>query len=274
MDLNSVVKDCQSVIEHVLEKIRSKRKIETFDIAILGLLISQRNKADSINILFENSKYSEIPILYRTFFEQEMYLKFIFQKNTIERAKVFYLHEKYLNVTKTDNIIKSLGKDSKKALHLKAIVDQKIKEDNSNFNNFEELYKDRCERYEKYFKGIEKKKIRKKSWYSFENKSISNMKNLMKSLGSGEFYDGTYGLSSDAVHGSNAPGILKLVDIDKEKSIGNLTESVPIPEWVLENIRSALYLELIEFIKFYKIDKDKDMRSLKAKIEINTLLQH
>jgi hypothetical protein len=274
MDLNSVVKDCQSVIEHILEKIKSERKIEIFDIAMLGLLTSQRNKADSINILFKNSKYSEIPILYRTFFEQEMYLKFIFQKNTIERAKVFYLHEKYLEVTKIDDVIKSLGQNSQEALNIKTIVDQKIKEEDSSFNDFEEKYSNYCERYEKYFKGIKKKKIRKKAWYSFENKRIATMRDLMKNLGSGEYYDGIYGISSDEVHGTTASKILRLVDIDKKSSVGNLIESVPIPDWNLKAIRSALYLELINLIKFYKIDNEEEMRVLKMKIKINTLLKH
>lgn len=273
MSLDQTVKDCQTVINAILKELHSSL-LKTSDISILSLFISQRRKADTINLLYKSKRYSEIQILERSFLEQEVYFKFILEKNTAERGKVFYLHQKYTDLVKVKQALDSLS-NREEAKEQWKIVNKEIKNDKSVFKNFQDIYDNFEIKYKQYFPNVKLRELRRLPWYSFED-STHKMRifELMKSQGMGDLYFGIYKVVSDDVHGSRAPGLLKLLNVDKEKQIAHLAETVPIPTNELQAIRTALEGEMMLLIKYYKIMNSEKIKDLITKIQINAYIKN
>lgn len=167
-------------------------------------------KADSISIIVKKSSIDPAKVILRSIFETHLYLDYITEKETVDRAMSFLVWETkkkiqlldtYNDNTNLNNALKSkLRKD--KSLDENGILDG-IPNLNSEIENLEELL--RQEEYQnanEEYHRIKKLDNRKPNWYRLFD-GPKNIQQLADYLNMGFMYEVLYRHWSGSVHGTD-----------------------------------------------------------------------
>lgn len=71
-----------------------KKEVENQDLVIRTLYFDLVTKAETISFLYENKKSDDIGMIFRSFIELYMYLKYILEKNTVNKARACFYWQK------------------------------------------------------------------------------------------------------------------------------------------------------------------------------------
>ncbi|KRM91481.1 DUF5677 domain-containing protein [Liquorilactobacillus cacaonum] len=259
MSLKSTIKDCQTLIEFDNGDVLKEK-----DIVIFSLFSGLNEKAKTINVLDEAKQYSDFSIIVRSFIEQLSYLNYILKENTVNRAQMYLMFQKYNDCLKVKKYIELPTANKDEVEKFKEKINIKIKKDDGNFNSFEDQFN--------YFeaKYIEllppDTKPERTSWYSVENNKkngINNFRELMNDLEMLPVYLGLYATMSNAVHGSDATSHFEVID---ENTFGYVVNDM---NEIVEMVDAYLRSEFISVAKYYRILNKGKFKAIYEKFKIN-----
>ncbi len=274
MSLEETIKDNEKLIDKLFENnsVFSKQKLTPSDVAIISLYYSALSNAKAIRILVNNGLTNVTDTLLRTFLEQSVYLTYIFQDNTENRAELLFFYEKMNSHTKALNIVKKLT-DKKLAQNMKQYIDNQIKNDPSETSNLEESTEYFKQRYDQLFpRNIPNKNKIKQHWYNAEpDYKNTSFNQLCKSLGIKDLYLGMYSPYSDNTHGVNGITNFKFKHHSDEF---NMIIEMYDKSNELTMLESELNLMFIRMASYYKIDDVNSWaKTIYQKIKCNVLLE-
>ncbi|MDQ1005424.1 hypothetical protein QFZ28_006002 [Neobacillus niacini] len=167
------------------------------DAVVLGLLENLINHSKSIVILLENKHHSSLDSILRTVFENFVYLKFIFQKDTTRRARSY----DYSNRIKIIGLAEKLTEDSMDGVKMREFLemgkDTVLKEITKGIDD--EFKANTINGYLKEI-GMQRKE---QKWYNLDGKT-NNLKAVCSQLDLLVQYDLLYPILSIETHGKNA----------------------------------------------------------------------
>lgn len=274
MSLEVTINDNEKLIDKLFENnsVFSKQKLTPSDVAIISLYYSAISNAKAIRILVNNDLTNVTDTLLRTFLEQSVYLRYIFQNNTKARAELLFFYEKMNSHTKALNVARKLT-DKKLAQNMKRQIDNQIKSDPSESSNLEESTQYFKKRYDKLFpRNIPDRKKIKQHWYNAEpDYKNTSFNQLCKNLGIKDLYLGMYSPYSDNTHGVNGIANFKVKHHDDEF---NMTIEMYDKSSELTMLESELNLMFIRMASYYKIDGVNSWaKTIYSKIWCNVLLK-
>ncbi len=120
-----------------------KKEVENQDLVIRTLYFDLVTKAETISFLYENKKNDDIGMIFRSFIELYMYLKYILEKNTVNKARACFYWQKHQNIKILNNNLELMDSEEKQ-LALKEIDDSLRNSNNSYYDDLS-TYKDYIE---------------------------------------------------------------------------------------------------------------------------------
>lgn len=268
MELDIIVRDCNKLLEIVMDNSFKDRKFEVYDSAIIGLWHSLIQKGDTVDTLFKNKKYSCLYIIERSFLEQTAYLKFILKKNSIMRARALFYYQKFNDYKKLKGEIdrEEFGDDTEK---FKEMADNEVLKDKGPSKNLDEAFAYFKEKYIGLFPTDRCRPDKGDDWYNFEGQTnYPHLIELMKGIGMNNEYLIYRNVSND-VHGSSAPKNVQLSNVDVDTQTADISIGDIIPTEIKQSIYESLYQLFNLFAEFYKVDKITEVKTLKEKNLIN-----
>lgn len=242
-----------SILKEYFEK--KEHEFRNQDLVVLGLYIEMINKTNSINLLLENNMTSGTESIGRSIFEIFVYLKFIFEKDTKNRAMSFILKE---NIRERNFLKKLKGNDwesneTRKALGitLQNILDEESKHNDS---HMEKEWKER-------YRNIHQER-NPKNWYDFDGKT-NNFYLLCKKMDYIGYYNTIFRILSADTHSTDIARNFHLEDgfiaILKNKDTGQSLEAI---------VQFFLYEIMMDILKFY------NLKNLKRQVDITLKLNY
>lgn len=274
MSLEVTINDNEKLIDKLFENnsVFSKQELTPSDVAIISLYYSALSNAKAIKLLTDNDLTNVTDTLLRTFLEQSVYLTYIFQKNTKDRAELLFFYEKMNSHTKALNMVKRLT-NKKLAQNMQREIDNQIKNDPSETSSLEESTKQFEKRYDELFpRNILNRDKIKQHWYNAEpNFKNTSFNQLCNSLGIKDLYLGMYAPYSDNTHGVNGIANFKVKPNGNEY---NITIEMYDKSSELTMLESELNLMFIRMASYYKIDGVNSWaKTIYSKIYSNVLLK-
>lgn len=271
LTLTSTINDCQRLLDYMWNSITKDQPLNDTNSSIIGLWDSIINKAETVQILCDNKHYGDIRIIIRSFIEQYAYLKFILQRNTSRRAKVFLYHQRYTDDLNAQKLIDSDVMGSA-ATEFKTNVDNAVKATPAHRENLESELAYFKDKYLSFLPdGVKKQNVDK--WYSFEKlNKYNSLKDLMNDLGNGDLY-WLYKVNSNIVHGADAPGNIHLSNVDPVKGTTDVALSYSLYESDIHLIESMLGDSFFDLATYYRLLKQSDIKAIAAKMRINAALR-
>lgn len=260
------------------------RKFEVEDTAILTLLSAMLDKVQTMEHLNKHRLPTEINTIFRTLIEQHFYITYIFQKYTPQRARAYFLHQRYEEFKKSMDVIARL-KDRSLAKAVADSVNEKIQNSPSKGNTLQE----ELERYEvEYLKLFEAARIRnggrripgqkgknKLNWYNTEFKGLNTILDLSREIGEEELYFSFYGPLSMDVHGVDSPANIKIENIiDPDRNIAMVVLNAGHDEETTVDLAMALTTQaILKVARYYDMENTEAFRTFKNKYVININLR-
>lgn len=242
--LEYLIRQVDKTIETVFKEAIDNREAEWnySDASVIGFLQNLRALGASIFLLQDNESYAGIESLIRVSFENYVFLKYILQKDSLNRATAYILSDVKFQKKYYDILIQQ-GKTGREIRELLSVTIDEISEGAGNLTNPE--YIERLnDRYASCFGG----RI-PKIWYNFDNKT-NNFEQLCNKMGDSAMYNILYRLFSRETHSAKVNDMFSY-----EKNMVTLN-----PPYISDEMtESAICLFLIESIrKVYKYYELKD----------------
>lgn len=217
--------------DEAIEKyVDAKEKINTGKAAAIALLNSYSSKMNDINLLLRNYRYSSANIVMRTAFENEIYIRYIFERqNRRETRGTAYFYSDFQKLSdylahmdstesfNSEDIINSINNSP----HIKALGP--FRNLNDYLNHFRQHFRE-CFRFNgnENTKGLrfrifsesepfQQCKIDKWKWYN-DDKKTPNFRSLVMRLHCSDEYMALYSPTSDAIH---SDGLRSSLDVKK-----------------------------------------------------------
>ena len=197
--------------------VNTKEKIKPSKAAIIALLNSYASKMSDVNFLIKNKRYASANIIMRTAFENEIYIRYIFERNGRRdtRATAYFysdfqkLSDYLAHLDSTDNfnskeLIDSMNNAEKNVLGKFSSVNEYLNHFRQNFRkcfrfNGNEKTKGLNFRLFNDTEPFQQCKIDRWKWYN-DDKSTSNFRSLVLRLKYADEYMALYSPTSDAIH--------------------------------------------------------------------------
>lgn len=219
--------------DEAIEKyVDAKEKISTGKAAAIVLLNSYLSKMSDINLLLRHHRYSSANIVMRTAFENEVYIRYIFERrNRLETRGTAYFYSDFQKLSdylahmdstesfNSEDIINSINSSP----HIKALGPFRNLTDY--LNHFRQQFR-KCFRFNgnENTKGLrfqtfndsepfQQCKIDKWKWYNDDNKT-PNFRSLVMRLHYSDEYMALYSPTSDAIH---SDGLRSSLDVKKHR---------------------------------------------------------
>ncbi|PAD67013.1 hypothetical protein CHH83_20820 [Bacillus sp. 7586-K] len=261
--LSKILIETDKVTKNVLKKCFEinypEKEINIHDAMILGLLEDMIGKTKSLVTLIQNQDYNVLAAITRMIFESHIYLKFILDKETVNRASSYFFSMKIDEIKLFDSLIEQslVGREIRKFL---SIDRTKFLEQNSKHIN--EQYRRDVEH--DYLKALNLKS-KKDKWYNYNGK-IRSFRDLCKHLNMEKEYVLLYKTFSKEIHSQEA---LKYFSFEKnmitvlEKQDNSELYTSSVSLFLIETVR-AIYT----YYDLYK-DKREFNNILKLNYQIN-----
>lgn len=270
MSLGSITKDCDILIKKIFEDVMTnpEKTLHDYDISIFTLFLSLNDKLKAIGSLIELKNMSSAHIIVRSFIEQSVYLEFILESNTERRGKALFLFESYDGIKKSKYALDNLN-NREFAEQLRVQVDQKAKESESPRNTLQEELDYTSNVYKSMFPTNTKSKYYR-YWFDFERPgTLDNFQELAKKMNKFDLYLSFYKPTSNAVHGSDATSLLRIINRDFERREGEIVVKSIMEQGTLDSIESITVTIFEKLSKHYRYTKNHEISSLITKQKIN-----
>lgn len=255
---NLIINHADKTTEKVLNKFNKEKETLQFDIqdmVIMGLFEDILGKIKTLKTLFEVNQLDAINIILRSAFEGYVYLSFILEKDTVNRAKAYA----YKNKIEEIKILKSLTENNSTGKKMRKYIGRSIEEINVMYSQIitEDSYKKMQNKYKELYSSKELKKF----WYDFDDKTKS-FEQLCIKMDMEEKYSLIYRLFSKDVHSNRA---LSKVKISENEVVVGLFDND------MELQKSLSGLILIEIVRdiFTNYNLKKDLSLFNYNININ-----
>ncbi|EMW6058972.1 hypothetical protein AAFD91_002303 [Enterococcus faecium] len=205
----------RKITEFVMETPpKGKEEVENHDLVIRTLYFDLVTKAETINFLYENGESDDIGMIFRSFIELYMYLKYILEKNTVNRARACFYWQKYNNIKILNDNLELMDSEEKQ-LTLKEIDDSLRNSINSHYDDLS-TYRDYIETQINSCYTNNTSLRNRKNWWNESADKQSGIRSLFKYLKEEQVYAAIYKKYSTSSHGLS---VLGNMDVTKN-SIG------------------------------------------------------
>ena len=186
--------------EVFLARLNHEKSMDTHNITIKVLYYDLIEKVDTIIFLYESQKTSNIGMIFRSFLELSMYLKYILEndKKVEVRGRACFYWQRYNSVRIFNDTLRQFSE--KDQSRFKSDLDKRIRDIEH------EHYNDR-ETYESYIESQinscyeNTREISKRKYWFNEDGKTNTIRSLFKYLGTIEDYDSYYSKYSSSSHG-------------------------------------------------------------------------
>lgn len=245
----------QNVFSNYFDINQPEKQFDVHDAAIIGLLEDMIGKTNSLILLLEHESFNGADSLTRMMMENFIYLKFILQKDTVNRARSYYFSLKVRQVKFYKQMIEQsvLGSELRKYLNLSV---DKINE------KFPKLADESIVEVleQNYLNSLNHKDQRQK-WYSIK-KEINSFRALCGYLGFEKEYVLLYQSFSGEVHALEAANYFEFEEdmVMVQRKEGEIATHVTIV--------SRFLLEVIKNVYSYYNLKD-DLKKFNTSLKLN-----
>lgn len=249
----------KSIFKEYFEK--EEHEFRNQDLVVLGLFIEMINKTKSLNLLLEHNMTSGTDSLGRSIFEIFVYLKFILEKDTKNRAMSFLLKEN-LRERNFLKIMKGHDRESRETRKVLGITLQHILKEEAKYNDSHKEAEWK-ERYKSIHRNLDKLP---KNWYDFDGKTNSFYA-LCRKMNYIGYYNTVFRLLSADTHSTDIARNFHIEDdyiaILREKDIGQSVEPI---------VQFCLYEIMMDVLFFYKLTelRKEVNKSLRLNRNLNT----
>jgi hypothetical protein len=269
MSLEASVDDAFKIRNYIIKNCFSETDpFDPVDDAIISLFNSIASKSEAISILNKKDKFSEISLIMRPFLEQYLYLIFILEKNTDQRAKAYLYNQRYGMLKKYKSYIEN-AKDEKTKKEIKKIFTEVHEKSLSGRKTMEEDLEYFKEKYISIFPQLSKSNQRR-NWFNVELNGICNFTDLIKYLGKDDLYWGIYNPMTYDTHGLSAPKNTHIKNKNDQTFV--LFEDADSKKNYLV-VQKLLDEVSINILNYYNLQKNKKFRGLVTKMLINEKLR-
>jgi len=220
---NETISSSQNILEQIIKKFPHRIDLNDEDKVILGLYIGIMRKSRSLLILCENNSIMGTDSILRSILEAKVYLEFILDKHTRDRAKAYdysikiqnYKRLEWLQVNADNDLLNKAGITEKYIEESKTNDYEKIKEEYFNLTN-------------RYSKGDNTGK----RWYKVAGK-INTFEDLCRFMSKEHLmeYHIVFKTWSEEVHGRDANRFLELIKANQYLQYDEF-EVNEICEWI------------------------------------------
>lgn len=229
-----LIKQADKCTRLIFEKEISIRDTEWsyIDASLIGLLENLNNMASSIIVLQNASSFAGIESLLRITFENYIFLKYILEKDSLNRATAYSLSDIKFQKRYFDLLIDP-GRKGKDIRNLLSTSIEEVQESSRSFSNPEFIAK-LDKRYTDCFSGHAPK-----VWYNYDNKT-ANFEQLCNKMGETTMYNILYRVFSRETHSAKANDLFSYtpdsVAVKSPTISKELTESA-VGLFLVESIR-------------------------------------
>lgn len=262
----------------------SSREFGVVDTAIVTLLSAMVDKVDTMQFLNNNKHPSEINTIFRTLIEQHFYIAYVFQKYTDQRARAYFIHERYEELDKVKILILKIS-DRKLSESIEKSVNKMISKSTSKDRSLDEALQRYKSEYNSLFDSARKRNGGRRipgtktknqfKWFNTNFDGINSIFDLAQSIGEEDLYHTMYRLLSMDVHGVDLPANVHVENIiDPHRNIAMIALNVGSDSTSSVDYAIALTMQSIQKVaKYYNMGATKAYRDLGAKYKIGIELR-
>lgn len=253
--LKLVEQEFLNIFKIGFEEGKFNKEFDIEDNVILGLYNGMIKRIDSIFTLYSVDKFTGCESIARSAFEAKVFLLYILERHTVDRAKAYHYSSKF----KTIRLGKDLLDTGVKGVKIREFL-------NISLNEFKEQFEvklnEDIERVtEKYNEYIGKNK----NWYQYKGNN-NNLRELCESLGIAIEYDLLFKFFSDETHSKDAANQFKITPVAEEEKIG----LIEFNERNIDHVISFCLLSLVDItrmiLRYYNLSVRK--RKFDQRVEL------
>lgn len=253
--LKLVEDELLNIFQMVFEKQRYNKVFDIEDYVILGLYDAMISRTDSILTLYASDKIAGCESIARGILEARVFLLYIFDKHTKDRANAYFYSTKYKEIKLGQDILDEGQKGEK----IREFLNISLEEFKQEFGEKFSIDKERItEKYNQYVGR------NKKTWYQYKDKN-KNLRELCESLGIVEEYDVLFKIFSDEAHSKDAARQFNITPVFREQGIGLIEFSSKNIEYVISYCLLNLINMTRKVLHYYNLAVQK--RTFIQKVE-------
>jgi hypothetical protein len=284
--MSTTEEDTTEFIECLFNKfLKDKHDIGIDDTAIITLLSSLADKSHAIKLLLDAKAPATVDIIVRSFIEQFVYMAYILQAHTKDRASALFIQQRYDSYSKTERVLENIS-DPDLIRGLRSELDHKVQKSLGAHNSLKEGLDDYEMQFHDLFNRGRAKhhnarkdavtgKKNKYIWYNIDWDTTNTFFDLCEKVGARDLYESFYQTYSMGVHGTSAPANLlidRMIDIDSNIADVKLVAGMG-DESSLRLVRSLLMSSTIKVADYYHVDKSK-LPNVFKKYQLNVILNN